>query len=104
MNKQDTGHKEVLINGKTIVEHLMPTLKDECRYYGVALPNDEQIAVVISALRMHHTMVHASNYDRSELHKPDQVTDFYPIQSSIGRYFRDTSSEILREHKYKESL
>lgn len=92
-----TGHKQLLINGDNIINHLRPVLRQECSFYGVDMPNDKQIAVVVSALRMHHTLVHASEYDYSELHKRDEKTDFYPIQSSIGRYFRDAAGECLRD-------
>lgn len=91
-----TGHHNLLINGDDLIKHVRTTVKQECQFYGVPMPDDRQIAVVISALRMHHTLVHASEYDYSELHKPDEKTDFYPIQSSIGRYFRDAASEFLR--------
>lgn len=97
-----TGHKQLLINKQNIVDHIRETMRQEAQFYNVAeLPSDEQIALVISALRMHHTMVHASEYDYSELHAPDQKTDFYPVQSSIGRYFRDAAGEILRDHSLK---
>ena len=92
-----TGHKDLKINKQNIVEYLKPTVKEECNYYSVDMPTDKQIAVVVRALRMHHTLVHASEYDYSELHDPKQKTDFYPIQSSIGRYFRDSVIEVLEQ-------
>lgn len=101
MKKEYTGHKDRLINGKTIVEHLRQTIDDECRFYIVDRPSDAQIAVVVSALRMHHTLAHASQYDFSELYEPSKPTDFYPIQSSIGRYFRDSAGDILRENQWR---
>lgn len=94
-----TGHKELLINKENIVDHIRMTVKQECQFYNVEMPNDKQMAVVISALRMHHTLVHASEYDYSELSQPTQVTTFYPTVSSIGRYFRDSAAEILRGDK-----
>lgn len=94
--KTHTGHKNRLMpDGRTLVEWLKPTIKDECGYYGVAMPTDEQIAVVARSLRMHHLMVHAADYDFSELHDPSKATDFYPIPSSIGRFLRDAPEITL---------
>jgi len=91
-----TGHKLARMpDGKTLVEWLRPTVEDECHYYGVPKPTDEQIAVVARSLRMHHLMTHAAEYDYSELHTPGKKTDFYPIQSSIGRFLRDAPLETL---------
>lgn len=92
-----TGHKDRHINGKNIVQHLKPTLEQECQFYSVPMPTDAQIAIVVKSLRMHHTMVHAAQYDFSELGKPNTPTDFYPIESSIGRFLRDSPDEILDE-------
>ena len=103
MRKEYTGHKELLITKKNIVEHLRSVLEQECQFYGVEMPRDEQVAVVVSALRMHHTLVHASEYDYSELGKPDKKTTFYPTVSSIGRYFRDSAGEVLREYQWKKN-
>lgn len=82
-------------DGKTLVEWLRPTIDDECRYYGVEPLNDEQIAIVVSSMRMHTLIMHAANYDISELQKLNEVTHFWPIQSSIGRYFRDAARDTL---------
>lgn len=90
-----TGHKDPLINGQTIVEHIKEGVKHECRYYGIDMPGDMQMAVVISQLRMHPTMAHAVDYDFSELGKPDVATDFYPIASSVGRFLRDSAQITL---------
>lgn len=97
-----TGHKQLLINGQNIVQHIWPTMEQESQFYGVPLPTVEQTALVISAMRMHHTMMHAADYDVSELGKPDEVTKFWPMQSSIGRYFRDSAGDILRDHQLKK--
>jgi len=96
-----TGHREALIGGKTIAQHLRPVVDDEARRYGIASPSDKQIALVVSALRMHHTMVHAGNYDRSELGEPDKITTFYPIESSIGRFLRDSAQVVFDEGEDK---
>lgn len=91
-----TGHKKTrLPGGKTLVEWIKPTIEDECRFYGVEMPSDAQIAVAISAIRMHTIIMHAADYDTSELQKPDTVTEFWPMQSSIGRYFRDAARDTL---------
>ncbi len=91
-----TGHKKTnMPDGKTLVEWLKPTIQDEARRYSVEIPNDKQIALVISALRMHTVVVHAAQYDFSELGKPDEVTKYWPVESSIGRYFRDSAYETL---------
>lgn len=99
--KGTTGHNDPTINGETIAEWLRPTLLDEANRFNVPMPSDAQIALVVSAMRMHSLMVYASTYDRSELGKPDTLTDFYPIESSIGRFFRDSSRLILDEHEQK---
>lgn len=102
MNKPYTGHKNVIMpDGKSLVEWITQTVADECRFYGVDMPSVEQMAVVISALRMHSIMMHASSYDRSELGKPEVISDFYPIESSIGRYFRDAARVTLDEFKLR---
>lgn len=98
-----TGHHKLEINGDSLIKHVRVSVEQECRFYGVPMPTDEQIAAVISALRMHHTLVHASEYDYSELHKREDVTTFYPVQSSIGRYFRDAAGEFLREAQLKRN-
>lgn len=93
-----TGHKNTRMpDGKTLVEWLKPTIKDECQFYGVPEPTDKQIAVVVRSLRMHHLMMHASDYDFSELGKPDEVQQYWHLQSSIGRFLRDAPEETLRK-------
>lgn len=92
----DTGHKELTVTeGKNIVEWLRPTIEDEARYFGVPVPTDEQIAVVVSSMRMHTLITRAAGYDQSELGKPDEVTKYWPIESSIGRFFRDAARVVL---------
>lgn len=93
-----TGHKNTKMpDGKTLVEWITPTVLEECRHYGVETPTYKQMAAIISALRMHTIIVHASQYDFSDTGKPDTPTEFYPIQSSIGRYFRDAVRETLED-------
>lgn len=94
MNK--TGHhSRKMPDGKTIVEWLRPVVKDEARYYGIEMPSDEQIAIVLRSARMHHLMTHAAGYDQSELHQPSEITKYWPIESSIGRFLRDAPLELL---------
>lgn len=91
-----TGHKDTrMSDGQDLVDWITPTVKDEARLFGVDMPSPKQMALVISALRMHTIMVHASDYDQSELGKPKERTTFYPIESSIGRYFRDAARVTL---------
>lgn len=99
-----TGHKKKeMENGQNIVDWVMPTIIQESRFYGgVPLPSREQTALVIRALRMHSLLVYASEYDFSELSKPDEPTKFFPTISSIGRFFRDAPQEILDEYEIKE--
>jgi hypothetical protein len=93
-----TGHKNAKMpDGKTLVEWITPTVQDECRFFKVDMPSPEQMAVVISAIRMHTIIVHAAQYDNSELGKPDQVTKYWPMESSVGRYFRDAARVTLEE-------
>jgi hypothetical protein len=93
---RNTGHKNRRMpDGSTVVEWARPVVQDEARFYGVDMPSDEQIAIVIRALRMHHLMTHAAGYDQSELHSPNEVTTFWPIESSIGRFLRDAPLELL---------
>lgn len=93
-----TGHKTRTINGQNIVDYIMPTLIQESRIFGntpIPIPSREQIALVIRAMRMHQLLDYASQYDFSELGKPDEVTRFWPTISSIGRFFRDAPQEVL---------
>lgn len=91
-----TGHKDTKMqDGKTLVAWLRPTIQDECRHFGVPEPTEEQVAIVISALRMHTVIMQAATYDNSELGQPDEITKYWPIESSIGRYFRDAARETL---------
>lgn len=95
-----TGHKKrEMANGQDIVDWVMPTIIQESRFYGgVPLPSREQVALVIRALRMHPLLEYASKYDFSELSKPNEITEFFPTISSIGRFFRDAPLEILDEY------
>lgn len=91
-----TGHKNTKMpDGKTLVEWITPIVEEECRFFNVHMPSKKQMAVVVSALRMHGVMTYAAEYDYSELGKPDEKTRFWPTESSIGRYFRDASRETL---------
>ena len=87
-------------NGQNIVDWIMPTIIQESQFYGgVPLPSREQIALVIRALRMHPLLDYASEYDYSELSKPDEITRFWPTISSIGRFFRDAPLEVLEKYE-----
>jgi hypothetical protein len=100
MKKPYLGHKQTRMpGGQTLVEWVRDTVTDECRYYGVPPLTDKQIAVVISSMRMHTIMMHAATYDTSDLHHPDKVDPNWPMQSSIGRYFRDAGRETLDGEK-----
>lgn len=94
-----TGHKtKTMPNGQNIVDYIMPTILQESSLFGdVPIPSREQIALVIRAMRMHPLLGYASEYDYSELLKPDEVTRFWPTISSIGRFFRDAPLEVLDE-------
>lgn len=96
-----TGHKNrAMNNGQNIVDYIMPTIIRESQFHGgVPLPSREQIALVISALRMHSLLDYASQYDFSELGKPDEITRFWPTISSIGRFFRDAPLEVLEKYE-----
>ena len=90
------GHKNPKMSGgETLVEWITPTVKDECRFYNVPMPSDKQMAVVISALRMHTIIMHAAEYDKSNLHKPDEIDPYWPMQGSIGMFFRDAARITL---------
>ena len=83
--------------GTKLIDWIKPTLHQEAGFFNVAsIPTDQQIALVISALRMHTIMVHAAQYDQSELADRSKVTEFHAIESSIGRYFRDVADLELR--------
>ncbi|MFA5937564.1 MAG: hypothetical protein WC822_06840 [Candidatus Paceibacterota bacterium] len=102
MAKEYTGHKNRnMPDGRTLIEWSREGIRNECQFYNVPMPTDEQIAVVIASMRMHHIMVHASDYDFSELHAPEKATTFYPIQSSIGRFLRDAPMETLDKWRMK---
>lgn len=95
-----TGHKtRTMSDGQNIVDYIMLTLIQESRFYGgIPLPSREQVALVIRALRMHPLLEYASKYDYSELYKPDEITNFFPTISSIGRFFRDAPLEVLDKY------
>ena len=96
MKAEYTGHKNPYMpDGETLVDWITRTVEDECRFYKVPMPSKEQMAVVISAIRMHTIIMHAAEYDYSELGDRSKKTEFWPMQSSIGRYFRDASRVTL---------
>lgn len=91
-----TGHRKVeMPDGSSLIKWVRPTIADEARRFNVPMPTDAQIALVISSMRMHHIITHAAAYDFSELGQPSKVTEFWPIESSIGRYFRDAGGQFL---------
>lgn len=92
-----TGHKDRFINGQTLIDHIKEGVEYECRRYGIEMPTNLQMALVISQLRMHHTMAHAIDYDFSELGEPSKITDFYPQASSVGRFLRDAAQVTIDE-------
>ena len=96
-----TGHKNKhMINGGNIVDFIRFDMKQDSKLFGnIPLPTREQTALVIRALRMHTLLTYASEYDYSELSKPDEVTKFWPTLSSIGRFFRDAPLEILENYE-----
>ena len=94
--KTYTGHHDTKMpDGKTVVEWLRPIIIDECNFYGVPVPSAEQVAIVVSSMRMHTLIMQAAEYDYSELGKPDQKQKYWPMQSSIGRFFRDAARDTL---------
>ena len=96
-----TGHKDKhMANNENIVDFIRFDMKQDSKLFGnVPLPTREQTALVIRALRMHSLLTYASEYDYSELSKPDEVTKFWPTISSIGRFFRDAPLEVLYEYE-----
>jgi hypothetical protein len=97
----DTGHKQRLMpDGRTLIEWITSTVEQECEVYGVDMPTPKQMAVVAKALRIHTIMVNAARYDISELGQSDEVTKYWPIESSIGRYLRD-APELTLESRVK---
>lgn len=97
MSRQYTGHKDTSLSGEDLIPWVKEAMSQDSAFYGVKIPTDKQIALVISAMKSHTLLVRAAQYDYSEIGKPDQVTDFYPIESSIGRYFRDAAVLVLDE-------
>lgn len=95
-----TGHKSTKMpDGQSLVEWIWPAIEVESRQFNIKMPTPEQVALVISALRIHTIIEHASKYDQSELGKPDEITQYWPIESSIGRYFRDAARETIDNRK-----
>lgn len=96
-----TGHKDKhMANNENIVDFIRFDMKQDSKLFGnVPLPTREQTALVIRALRMHTLLTYASEYDYSELSKPDEVTRFWPTISSIGRFFRDAPLEVLEKYE-----
>lgn len=94
----DLGHFETKIAGWTLYEALGDTMRDEARHFNVDMPTEKQTALVVSALRMHGIMAHASSYDQRENYPyQDKRTGFYPIETSIGRWMRDAAREVLED-------
>ena len=96
-----TGHKNKhMLNGQNIVDFIRLNLEQDRKIFGnIPLPTREQTALVIRALRMHSLLRYASEYDYSELSKPDEITRFWPTISSIGRFFRDAPLEVLEKYE-----
>lgn len=96
-----TGHKDKhMIDGRNIVDVIRFDMKQDSKLFSnVPLPTREQTALVIRALRMHSVLDYASQYDFSELLKPGEITRFWPIISSIGRFFRDAPLEVLEKYE-----
>lgn len=96
-----TGRKDKhMANNENIVDFIRFDMKQDSKLFGnVPLPTREQTALVIRALRMHSLLTYASEYDYSELSKPDEVTKFWPTISSIGRFFRDAPLEVLEKYE-----
>lgn len=96
-----TGHKDKhMANNENIVDFIRFDMEQDSKLFGnVPLPTREQTALVIRALRMHSLLTYASEYDTSELSKPDEITRFWPTISSIGRFFRDAPLEVLEKYE-----
>ena len=89
------GHFSTTFNGINAFDNMRNTLQQEAELFNIDMPTPQQVGLVMSALRMHQIVVHASNYDRRELHHPDKLTEFYPVESSIGRWLRDAGRELM---------
>lgn len=96
-----TGHKNKhMANDENIVDFIRLDMKQDSKLFGnIPLPTREQTALAIRALRMHTLLTYASEYDYSELSKPDEITRFWPTISSIGRFFRDAPLEVLENYE-----
>lgn len=96
-----TGHKNKhMLNGRNIVDFIWFDMEQDSKLFGnIPLPTREQTALVIRALRMHTLLTYASEYDYSELSKPDEITRFWSTVSSIGRFFRDAPLEVLKKYE-----
>ena len=94
------GHKDPTIEGKPLVDFIRETIRHDAIYHRTLLPTDLQIALVISALRNHTITSRMIDYDLSELHKPDEISSFFPQASSVGRFLRDASQITIDKESH----
>lgn len=96
---QFLGDFSMEVGGQRFVDHVKEAIKNECGYRGIPMLDDIQIGVVITSLRNHSYTVLMTRYDRRERFDLDKVTDFYPIESSVGRFLRDAGNELIDRHE-----
>lgn len=89
------GDFNMEVGGQRFVDHVKVAIANECRYRGIPMLDDMQIGVVITSLRNHSYTSLMTRYDRRKLGDPTKVSNFYPIESSVGRFLRDAGNELI---------
>lgn len=98
------GDFSMEVGGQHFVDHVKVAIKNECRYRGIPMLDDMQIGVVITSLRNHSYAMLMTRYDRRERFDLTKVTDFYPIESSVGRFLRDAGNELIDRAEAAKSV
>ena len=82
-----------IVAGEPAADRLMKALDN--RITGEPKPTRKQVAMVLHALADHTAIMQMVNYDMRDLYpNQDRKTEYWPTETSIGRWFHAVGSEL----------
>lgn len=79
-------------NSENSGDRLMKQLDN--RLTGEDKPTRKQVGMVLHALADHTAIMHMTQYDRQSKWHPDKEEEYWPTETSIGRWFHAVGDDL----------